>query len=337
VTAGSYGYRLDGRLNHAFKAVNLLFDEGAEVRRVNTSTDGGLKPGDCVISADADADLTEIARQTGVNFEALNSDVTSASYETTRLRIGMYQRYYGGNMDEGWTRWLLEHYDFPYTTLMDAEITAGDLVDDYDVIILPADRVDAMTGERGGDSEGGPYAGGPESYPPAYRSGFGQAGVDALKAFVENGGTLLTFAEAGAFPIEKFGLPLRNAVENVPSKEFWCPGSTLWMQFDNSNPLAFGMPDRGLGTFLARNQAYVIEPTAHNDGIQIIASFPKRDLLQSGWLIGENLIAEKASMVSVEYGDGRVVLIGFRAQHRAQTHGTFKLVFNALVSGPDGT
>jgi hypothetical protein len=249
----------------------------------------------------------------------------------------MYQRYYGGNMDEGWTRWLLEHYDFPYTTLMDAEITAGGLAEDYDVIILPADRVEAMTGEQSSETDEGPYASGPESYPPAYRSGFGQAGVDALKAFVEDGGTLLTFAEAGAFPIEKFGLPLRNAVEDVPSKEFWCPGSTLWMQFDNSNPLAFGMPDRGLGTFLARNQAYVIEPTAHNDGIQVIASFPKRDLLQSGWLIGENLIAEKASMVSVEYGEGRIVLIGFRAQHRAQTHGTFKLVFNALVSGPDGT
>jgi hypothetical protein len=218
---------------------------------------------------------------------------------------------------------------------MDAEVTAGDLADDYDVIILPADGVEAMTGERRGDAEGGPYATGPESYPPRYRSGFGQVGVDALKEFVEHGGTLLTFAEAGALPIEKFGLPLRDAVANRPSKEFWCPGSTLRMIFDNSNPLAFGMPDEGLGTFLARSQVYEIEPTAHNDRIKIIATIPKQDILRSGWLIGEHLIAEKASMVSVEYGEGRVVLIGFRAQHRAQTHGTFKLVFNALVSEPD--
>ena len=334
-TAGAYGYRLDGRLNHAFKAVNLLFDEGSRVRRVHTAAAHGLMPGDFIIAADSKADVARIAGETGVAFEPVESDATGSSYELERLRVGMYQRYYGGNMDEGWTRWLLEHYDFPYTTLMDAAITAGNLAARYDVIILPADGIDAMTGIRSGESAGGPYADGPESYPPAYRSGFGQAGVDALKAFVENGGTLLTFAEAGSLPIEKFGLPLRNAVANSPSTEFWCPGSTLWMRFDNTDPLAYGMPDRGLGTFLARNQAYAIQPTARNHGIRIIAEFPKRDLMQSGWLIGEKLIAEKAAMVSVEYGKGRVVLIGFRAQHRAQTHGTFKLVFNTLMSGPD--
>jgi hypothetical protein len=64
-------------------------------------------------------------------------------------------------------------------------------------------------------------------------------------------------------------------------------------------------------------------------------TFVERDLLQSGWLIGEDTLARKAAMVSVEFGQGKVVLIGFRAQHRAQTHGTFKLVFNALLSGPD--
>jgi hypothetical protein len=333
VTAGAFGYRLDGRLNHAFKAVNLLFNEGVDVRRVSTAN-GDLVPGDFLVAANVDADLEDIARQTGVDFEPLGTDATSSSFAVERFRIGMYQRYYGGNMDEGWTRWLLEHYDFPYTTLMDAAITAGDLSDDYDVIILPADQVSAMTGE-GGDTESGPYATGPESYPPEYRSGFGQAGVDALRAFVENGGTLLTFAEAGEFPIEKFGLPLSNEVANRPGKEFWCPGSTLRMKFDNTNPLAYGMPEEGLGTFLARNQAYGIESTPHSHKVQIVAEFPERDLLQSGWLIGENLIAEKAAMVSAEYGEGRIVLIGFRAQFRAQTHGTFKLVFNALVNGPE--
>jgi len=334
VTKGNHGYVIDGRLNHAFQAVNLLFDKGIAVRRVDQPSGEMLQAGDFIVPGGSDSDIADIARQTGVDFTALERDATATSRELERLRIGMYQRYYGGNMDEGWTRWVLEHYGFPYSTLMDADIKSGELAEDYDVIILPADRVSGMVGEQEPESRG-PYASGPRSYPPEYRSGMGQEGVDALQAFVESGGTLLTFAEAGSLAIEKFGLPLRNATENRPSTEFWCPGSTLRTKFDKAHPLAYGMPDEGLATFLASNQAYEIEPTAHNDRIEIIASFPERDLLQSGWLIGEDVIAEKAAMVSVEYGQGRVVLIGFRAQHRAQTHGTFKLVFNTLLSGPE--
>ncbi len=331
VASGSFGYVFDGRQNRAFAALNLLFDKGIEVWRVDAATHG-LNPGDFVVPGGSDADIAEIAGQTGVDFKPLDNDVTDMSHELDRLRIGMYQRYYGGNMDEGWTRWLLEDFGFPYTTLMDADITAGDLEDDWDVIILPADRTGTMLGDI--EEEEGPYASGPLSYPPEYRSGFGQQGVNALKSFVLNGGTLLTFAEAGELAIDEFDLPLRNVVADRPSTEFWCPGSTLRTDFDGAHALAYGMPAHGLGTFLARNQAYQIVPTAHNERIEIVAAFPKRDILQSGWLIGEDLIAEKAAMVSVGYGEGRVVLIGFRAQHRAQTHGTFKLVFNTLVQAP---
>ena len=145
----------------------------------------------------------------------------------------------------------------------------------------------------------------------------------------------MTFAEAGNFPIEKFELPIRNVVANIPRKEFWSPGSTLRVNFDHTNPLAYGMPSEGLAVFLTNNQAYEILPTPRNERIQRIVTFAERDILQSGWLLGEAAIAGKAAMVSVQLGQGKVVLIGFRAQHRAQTHGTFKLVFNALMSGPE--
>jgi len=243
----------------------------------------------------------------------------------------MYQRYLGGNMDEGWTRWLLEDFSFPYTSLMDAEITGGDLHEDYDVIILPADGTARMTGEQ---AEGGGPGGGSPTYPEEYRSGFGQEGVDALEAFVENGGTLVTFAEAGALPIDKFGLPVRNVREGVPSTEFWSPGSTLRVNIDNTHPMAYGMPEHGLVTFLGNNHAYEIVASSRNERAERIVTFVDRDLLQSGWLLGEEVIAEKAAMVSVEHGRGKVVLIGFRTQHRAQTHGTYKLLFNTLVGGP---
>ena len=153
----------------------------------------------------------------------------------------------------------------------------------------------------------------------------------ALEAFVKNGGTLVTFAQAGDLPIQKFGLPVRNLLAGLSSTEFWSPGSTLKVNIDRTNALAYGMPADGLATFLGGNQVYEVVATPRNDRVKRIVTFVDRDILQSGWLIGEDVIAEKAAMVSVQHGLGQVVLIGFRVQHRAQTHGSFKLFFNALI------
>ena len=337
VSKGANGYVIDGRLNDAFRAVNLLWDKSVRVRRVSRTT-AGVRPGDFVVSSAPDAVVQDVARQTGVDFGALATDVTAQSYEVRRLRIGMYQRYYGGNMDEGWTRWVLEQWGFPYRSLFDAEIKAGNLAAKYDVIILPDDNVRMITGERappGAGGGGGGFGGQQPEPPPEFRSGIGAEGVAGLKAFVQSGGTLVTFAEAGDFAIQKLEVPIRNAVANLPTKEFWTPGSTLRINMDNANPLAFGMPQQALATFLQGNHAYEVIPTATNEKVERIATFVDRDILQSGWLLGEDRIAKKAAVVAVLQGQGKVVMIGFRAQHRAQTHGTFKLVFNALVSGPE--
>jgi hypothetical protein len=322
-------------LNDSFRAVNQLLDAGVAVQRVYGPSWPGLRPGDFLVSADAPNDvIEEVARETGVDFQPLDVEVTQGAHPLTRRRIGMYQRYYGGNTDGGVTRVRLEWFEFPYTNLFDAEIQAGDLNAKYDVIILPADGLSRMTGERDEDDgrgRGG-YGSGPEDYPPEYRSGFGQLGITALEAFVESGGTLLTFAQAGDLPIEKFELPLRNVVANLPPTEFWSPGSTLRVNVAHDHPLTLGMPADALATFLAGGQVYQVVPSPRNERVERIMTFGERDILHSGWLIGEDLIAEKAAMVSVEHGEGRVVLIGFRPQHRMQTHGTFKLVFNSLLS-----
>jgi hypothetical protein len=336
VTQGAFGYVLDGRLNDSFKAVNRLLARNANVQRVDRAQ-GDYRPGDFIVARNAPQDLVnDVARETGMNFNAANSNASGVSHRLRQQRIGLFQRYRGGNMDEGWTRLMLEMFAFPYDTLMDARIKQGDLNDDYDVIVLPADGVASMTGEQREGGGGGGFRGGdPSSIPPEYRSGFGQEGTDALEEFVENGGTLVTFAQAGSFAIEKFGLPVRNVLAGLSSTEFWSPGSTLHVTVDNTNPLAYGMPEDALATVLAQNQVYQINPSDRNHRIERIVTFVDRNILQSGWLLGEDVIAEKAAMVSVGHGEGKVVLIGFRAQHRAQTHGTFKLVFNALVNGPE--
>ncbi len=335
--AGSGGWVFAGAQNDAFHAVNLLFEAGASVRRVAHGGDG-LNPGDFIVEAGAPAAaLAEIAAETGVDFTALVGDVPAASYPLQKQRIGMYQRYYGGNMDEGWTRLVLENFGFDYTTLFDKDILAGDLHGKFDVILLPDDSKALMTGMRGGGGGGG-YGGGddPSDVPPEYRSGFGQLGIDALDAFVRAGGTLVTLARAGDLPIEEFGIPVRNAVAGTWGNEFWSPGSTLKVRVSPSDPYAFGMPEDALALFVAGGQAYETVSGPASAGVRRIVTYRDRDVLQSGWLLGEEAVADKAAMVSVKHGEGTVVLIGFRAQHRAQTHGTFKLLFNALMSVPQG-
>jgi hypothetical protein len=331
VGKSAFGYTFDGRLNDSFRVVNLLADKGIAMKRIDRAGDG-LRPGDFIVASGQEAILGGIARETGVDFMPLKAALTQPSHDMRRLRVGMYQRYGGGNMDEGWTRLLLEQFSFPYTSLMDAEMRKGNLNAKYDVIIVPDDSTAAITGERTAAPAGA--AGGgrpPEVTPPEYRSGMGAEGVEALKAFVQKGGTVVALGQASLFAIERFGLPVRNVVAGRTSKEFWCPGSTLRVSFDSNHPLAYGMPPEGLVVHLASSPAFEIVPTAANEQYETVVTYADRDLLQSGWLIGEETLARKAGMVTAKVGAGRVVLIGFRTQHRAQTHGTFKLLFNALV------
>ena len=323
---------LSAKLNDSYRAINLLLDKGISISRVTRSD--GFTPGDFIVSGAPMQTLGEVARLTGVEIKAATGP--AGTYAIRKPRIAMYQRYGGGNMDEGWTRLMFEQFDVPFKSIRDADIKSGTLSANYDVIVLPADSVPAMTGERatGAAAAGGRGGGGPDLTPPAYRSGIGADGVSALQAFVQKGGTLVTFGEAGDLPMQRFGLPVRNVVAGLPSRTFWSPGSTLRVRFDNTHPIAYGMPAEGLVLFMGGSQVYEVTSTTNSQDVEIFATYIERDILQSGWLLGEQVIAKKAAAVTVKHGAGKVVLFGFRPQHRDQTHGTFKLVFNALLNGP---
>src|SRR5687767_13905045 len=314
--AGAGAQALSAKWNDSYRAVNLLLAKGTPVRRVARGE--GFTPGDFIVAGPVPAGVS--------------------TFEIRKPRVAMYQRYGGGNMDEGWTRLMFEQFNVPFKSILDREINGGGLSASYDVIVLPADSIQAMTGERppaGAAPTGGRGGGGgPDITPPEYRRGFGAEGVKALQAFVQKGGTLLTFGEAGDLPIQRFGLPLRNVVAGLPPKTFWSPGSTLRVRFDPGHPIAYGMPSEGLVLFMGGSQVYEVTSTVNSQDVEIIATYIDRDILQSGWLLGEQVIARKAAAVTVKLGAGKVVLIGFRPQHRNQTHGTFKLVFNALLNGP---
>ena len=325
IGASDTGYAFDGRQNDSFLALNRLFDRGIRVTRVHEPVslgDSTLPRGAFVVPAGSEAVLAELAGDFGISFHALESALEQS--EVTRQRLGMYHRYWGGNMDEGWTRLVLEQFGFPYQTVKDQEIKAGSLADLIDVLILPDDATDMITGKKSKERlKENPV-------PPEYRSGIGKKGVKAIQTFVEEGGTLITLNRACDFAIEKLDLPISNVLKGKSTVEFFCPGSTLKARIDTTHPLAFGMPEDAL-IFCWNSPAFQIDPSFSNDSYENLVHFPERDILQSGWLVGGEQIAGKSALISARYGKGRVVLFGFRPQHRAQTHGTFKLFFNALV------
>ena len=170
----------------------------------------------------------------------------------------------------------------------------------------------------------------PDVYPEPYPGGIGAAGVQALKSFVENGGTLVTFNDASLFAIETFNLPIRDAVADMDAQEFYAPGTLFAVELDTSNPLTRNMPETTAAWF-QRSPAFDVTPSTD---LRVVARYPSNpdDVLLSGWVLHPERVAGKAAMVEADVGGGRVVLFGFRPQYRAQSIATYPLFFNALTA-----
>jgi hypothetical protein len=249
-----------------------------------------------------------------------------------QVRLGVYRSWFATNIDEGWTRYVFDTFNVPYKTLRDADVRRGNLRSRYDVIILPSQKAKEIV-------EGQP----PGSYPAQYTDGITRAGVEALRSFVNEGGTLICFDASSEFAIKEFNLPLRNVLEGVAPTDFYCPGSILQLDVDTSNPIARGF-DSKVGAYFINSSAFEIkEPerlssvsgeSKQAERVRVVARYSADgQLLRSGWLLGGNRIAGRIALAEVTMSKGRVILFAFRPQHRAQTWGTFPFIFNAIMAG----
>lgn len=244
-------------------------------------------------------------------------------------RIGLYQSWVA-NMDEGWTRWLLEQYGFDYTTLHDADIRAGNLAARFDCVVLPQQEFRSLLlGHQPGDLPSGESVNGPREplmQRPEYSGGLGLEGASQLKEFVLSGGTLIAMDTAANLPIQLFGIPVRNVLAGVSNTEFYAPGSLFHVQVTPDHPLTYGLPKETIAFFVS-SPAF----EAFRDA-KVLALYPKEGVLASGWILGEQRVAGRGALLEAPLGKGRVVLIGFRSQFRGQPRATFKVLFNALYS-----
>jgi hypothetical protein len=240
--------------------------------------------------------------------------------ELKRPRIALYQPY-TANMDEGWTRWLLENFGFAYTTVHNKEIQAGGLREKFDVIVFA-------------DQPAASIENGNRNLPEEYRGGIGPQSAALLKEFTNTGGTLIFLNNASSYAISRLGVQAKTVTPNgggrgqgerpvSGSSEFFVPGSLLNAHIDTHSPLAYGVP--------ADITIWNEQSPAWDTELPVVARYPESSLLASGWLVGEKVIAGKAALIDAPMGSGHVVLFGMRPQYRAQSYLTFKLFFNALV------
>jgi hypothetical protein len=302
-------------------AVNRLLKDGARLSLES--------PSSILVEGVRRDKLEPLAREFGLTIVSTDPPPTGiplAPRPRLRLpRIALYAPWTSGNADEGWTRWVLEQYEFPVTSIHNSDFRDGSLLGRrFDVVILPdqapRELLDGFTAA---------------TVRPEFRGGIGDAGVDTLTRFVGEGGTLITLGAASDLAIDRFPIPVRNLKRGLRRDQHFAPGTILRIQVDTTNPMGSGMAAETYGfysnsPFFALAEGFdALKPT-------VLARYPNQQIVASGWLRGEEHMAGRAAVVSVELRPGRVVLFGLRPQHRGQTHATFPLLFNALYFTPDG-
>jgi len=248
---------------------------------------------------------------------AINGSLTNTSSGTAvHPRIGVY-RPWSASMDMGWTRWILDQFAIPYTSLRNSDFTSGNLNDRFDIIL--------MASERPGMIENGYQKG---VVPPQYEGGLGHQGIRNLNHFVTTGGTLVCMNQSSDFAIESLFLPVKNVVGSLESEDFFTGGSILEVTTNETHPIMAGMPPQ---THVIVSRSPVFGTLEGFKGEALAKYQTDGSALSSGYLLGSNYLNGYAAALDVHHGSGHVILLGFQPQWRGQPMGTFRILFNALL------
>lgn len=269
--------------------------------------------------------LKKLIQDLHIQFYSANDIEADKLKELKKVKVGIYHPY-NASMDEGWTRLLLENHEFDFTQIFNKDMKTRDLKKRYDVIIIPDVSSEVIkTGKYGGE-----YKRYNRPKPPEYEGGIEKEGIENLKQFVEkDGGQLIVFGDACNFAIEELELRVRNTLKEVKSNEFFCPGSLISLNVDNSNPIGFGLEENIIG-YQDKSIAFETSVPFGVYDRSVVVRYPDKDILKSGFLTGEDNLYRKSALIEVKQKNGKVILMGFKVQNRHQTFGTFKLLFNAI-------
>jgi hypothetical protein len=333
---GATGYLMSHAPNDAFIAINRLLAAGEEVEWLTTGARGGsfyiaAKPSTRAV-------LDRLAADLGLTFDAVATRPDGTQIKLRKLRIGLADQY-GGSMPSGWTRFILEQFEFPFEVVYPKVLDAGGLSSRFDVIILPSGVGPSVPGSgRGGGAPATADVNIPAEYQPTVGAYSAANTAPQLKKFLEDGGTILAVGRSGANLAQLFDLPVGNhlverspdgGVRQLPAEKYYVPGSILRVAVDTTAPLAHGL-EKELDVFFDNSPVFTLRPDAALKGVRAVAWFAGPSPLRSGWAYGQGYLDGGVQVVEAPVGKGRLFMFGPEITFRAQPHGTFKFLFNGL-------
>jgi hypothetical protein len=289
--ANPAGYLLSHEVNDSFIAVNRLLAAKEDVYWLKNAAGAQFIPA----KTGTEANVRKLAQEIGLSFEGVGARPSGEALMLRPPKIGLWDRY-GGSVPSGWTRYVLEKFEFPYTVVYPETLAQNDLDRKFDVLIFPDDAV-------------------PDPVP-------------ALRKFLDDGGTILAIGNSTRL-VSQLDIPVSNTLANLTRRDFYVPGSLLEAKVDNTSPLAYGMPEHA-DFFFDNNPAFRV---ASNQDLKAVASFDSPAPLRSGWAWGQKYLEQSAAVVEASIGKGKLFLYGPEILFRSQPHGTYKLFFNGIYYG----
>ena len=360
------GYYFTHQANDSFIVINRLLAAGEDVSWLQN---GPMGRGTFYVAAKPTTRpiLQKAAAELGITFESAATAPAGPAAHLRKLRIGLFDTYGNNNMPSGWTRLILENFEFPYERLFPPDLDKGGLREKFDVIIFNGSGLQAGGGGRGGRGGGADIApagadaaagaapaGAAQGFGGARGQGGGRAGftpqpipeefarrqgqvsqktLDQVKQFVQEGGTLIAIGAAAQGAVQQFALPVTShLVENgnaLTREKFYVPGAVLRVAVDDTNPLAHGL-GKELDVFFDNDPVFKLNPEAAGKGLRSVAWFADGAPLRSGWAWGQQYLDKGVQIIETNVGQGRLFLMAPEVLFRSQPHGNYKLFFNGL-------
>jgi hypothetical protein len=306
---GAEGFFLSHKTNDSFLAVNRLLAAGEDVLRLQEPfvVKGITHPAGMFFVPRKRGTLPlleKIAAEVGTRFVGSPKSPGKEAAALKQVRIGLWDRF-GGSMPSGWTRWLLERFEFPFQVVMVDELDQGNLRSRFDVLIF----LDDAAGEG--------------------RGGYTPTTIKMLGKFLEAGGTVLTVGRATSLA-SQLKLPISSYVASLDSTKYYIPTSVLRVRVNRANSLAWGIGEE-VDVMFSKSPTFRLPENPEQSGLQRVAWFDSKTPLRSGWAFGQQHLEGGTAIVDAQVGKGRLVLFGPEILYRGQSHGTFKFLFNGIV------